>query len=1076
LGTVYHVQVTKRTFHAGQPLNIHVTLVFRRARAAKSLLLAATGATLIATVLLTGLADYSRDVVDAGARSAILSSAPDERSVLVQGPAGSPTQLSERDRTLRDKLAGGLAGFDTQVIAAGYATGRQLSGDTGGAVPNADGVVFASVLFLEGLPEHADLVAGAWPQPGAAPVQATLAEAAAATLRAEVGDPIEITDRLSKKVGSVMVSGIWRPRDLTDPFWLLVPGVADGQLPSSSTYGPLVVTPDDFRAGFATTASAAWLIEPDLVGADVAGLQAARRDANSLTTNLATEVGFGSSGLVTSRIDQLADRQERADLVGRSALVTPMLLMVVLGGYALMLVAGLLNEHRRGETALLRARGAARVQLAGLAIRESALVVLPAAALAPILATEVLRQADRAPVLTEGVLQLAPRLDALTWLVAAAAATGCALAMVGPSLRRGSTYVAELAARSRPTRWAAAQRVGFDLALIGLAVLGWVQLRQYSSPLTSAGLGIDPLLAATPTLGVLAGAVVALRVLPPVTRFAERYVARRNWTATVLGMWQAGRRPQAGPVLLLALAVAVSTLAWCLASTAEQSQVDQVDHQVGADLRLTELGNLPPDGRAEQVTKLPGVAAAASGWRESLRQDGSEEETSVVVVDTRAARDVMRARKDIAPGGLFAGMEEPVDAPTVDLPAGDRLTGEVVTGLSRWEAPPFVVVEPPVATEAVFATATGYHRVPLGQSRTGQPLRFSIDLATFQPAKLAGFLVDTRGASDMIVNWQVRSLRVGAAAVDLPGAGPWQARDRSGGKVGIKPDLSIGYESVSQGGWGINSATHLVVTRQRAAGTVPLVATPEALAGLRMGVGDKTRLTLGQSEVDVRVAGSVAAVPGTAGASAMLVDRAALAAEMFYEHGTVRQPQEWWLATRPGEHAVAADAAAKLAGMEVLDRVTLAADAGRDPYGVGARAALFAAALGAILLAGTGVGVEMRATARRRVNELAVLHTLGAGPRLLARSLLAEQVFLAGIGVLAGAAVGIAVAATMAPLVILTPSAARPVPEPLLDIAWMPVLATAAGLLGLTLVLSALVATTVRQRLAAAQLRIGADT
>lgn len=1027
-------------------------------------------------MLLTGLADYSRDVVDAGARGAVLSSAPDERSVLVQGPAGSPAQLADRDRTLREKFAGGFAGFDTRVVAAGYATGRQFSGDTGAAVPNADGFVFASVLFLEGLPEHADLIAGAWPRPGATPVQTTLAEAAATTLRAEVGDRIEITDRLSKKAGEVTVSGIWRPRDLTDPFWLLVPGVADGQLPSSSTYGPLVVTPDDFRAGFATSASAAWLIEPNLAGAGVAGLQDARRTATGLTESLATEIGFGSSGLVTSRIDRLADRQQRADLVGRSALVTPMLLMVVLGGYALMLVAGLLNEHRRGETALLRARGAARVQIAGLAIRESALVVLPAAVLAPVLATEVLRQADRAPVLTEDVLQLAPRLDGLTWLVAAAAAAGCALAMVGPSLRRGSTYVAELAARSRPTRWAAAQRVGLDLALVGLAILGWVQLRQYSSPLTSAGLGIDPLLAATPTLGVLAGAVVALRVLPPVTRFAERYVARRNWTATVLGMWQAGRRPQAGPVLLLALAVAVSTLAWCLASTAERSVIDQADHQVGADLRLTELGSVPPDDRAEQVAKLPGVVAAAPGWRESLRPEGSDEETSVVVLDTEAARDVVHVRDDLAPHGLFAGMGGSVDAPVVELPDGERLTGEVVTRLTRWEAPPFVVVEPAVATEAVFATPTGYHRVPLGQSRNDQPLRFSVDLGTLRPARLAGFLVDTRGASDMAVSWQVRSLRVGAAAVDLPGAGPWQARDRSGGNVGVGPDLSVGYQSMSQGGWGINSAVHLVVTRQRQAGTVPVVGTPEALAGLRLGAGDTTRLPLGQAEVEVRVGGSVSAVPGNAAASALLVDRAALAAEMFYEHGTVRQPQEWWLATRPGEHAAAGEAAAKLAGIEVLDRRVLASDASRDPYGVGARAALFAAALGAILLAGTGVGVEMRATARRRVNELAVLHTLGAGPRLLARSLLAEQLFLAGIGVLAGAAVGIAVAATMAPLVILTPSAARPVPEPLLDIAWVPVLATATGLLALTLALSALVATTVRQRLAAAQLRIGADT
>jgi ABC-type antimicrobial peptide transport system permease subunit len=106
---------------------------------------------------------------------------------------------------------------------------------------------------------------------------------------------------------------------------------------------------------------------------------------------------------------------------------------------------------------------------------------------------------------------------------------------------------------------------------------------------------------------------------------------------------------------------------------------------------------------------------------------------------------------------------------------------------------------------------------------------------------------------------------------------------------------------------------------------------------------------------------------------------------------------------------------------------------------------------------------------------LAVLHTLGASPRLLGRSLVAEQTFLAGVGVLVGLVVGIGVAATMAPLVILTPAAGRPVPEPLLTVEWSPVGTTAAGLLLLTLVLSATVALAARQRLIAAQLRIGAD-
>ncbi|MBX6357989.1 MAG: hypothetical protein IRZ05_19320, partial [Micromonosporaceae bacterium] len=64
-------------------------MVIRRARAARGLLLAATGATLVATLLLTGLADYGRDVVEAGARGVVDAARPQERSLLVQGAAGT---------------------------------------------------------------------------------------------------------------------------------------------------------------------------------------------------------------------------------------------------------------------------------------------------------------------------------------------------------------------------------------------------------------------------------------------------------------------------------------------------------------------------------------------------------------------------------------------------------------------------------------------------------------------------------------------------------------------------------------------------------------------------------------------------------------------------------------------------------------------------------------------------------------------------------------------------------------------------------------------------------------------------
>lgn len=1066
-------------------------MVIRRARAARGLLLAATGATLVATLLLTGLADYGRDVVEAGARGVVDAARPQERSLLVQGAAGTFSRYqdgagggwAEKDRALRERFAGGFAGLDVRIADAGYAAGRQLTGDVGDAVPDGDGLVFASVAFLAGLADHADLLSGTWPRAAATPRQAALAEAAAATLHLSAGDRVQITDRFTGKRSVIEVTGVWRPRDMADAYWRLAPGAATGVLPHTSTYGPFVVPREDFLAGYATNASLAWLIEPDLHRVQPGRLDPVREAIAYATDGLRDDIGLGSSGLVSTHLDRLLDRLDRADLVGRSALVTPILLVVVLGGYALVLMGVLLSEHRRGEAALLRARGAARHQLAGLAAREAALVVLPAAVLAPPLAVQVLRHADPARSLTGTALELVPRLDRVTWLVAVLAVAGCAVAMVGQVLRGRGSYVAELAERSRPGRWAVAQRAGLDLALVVLAVLAWLQLRQYSSPLAGERVGgalsVDPLLAAAPTIGVLAGTVVALRLLPPLTRLAERFVQHRAWTATTIGMWQAGRRPHAGPVLLLALAVGAGALAWCLVGTSQRSVRDQADHAVGADLRLVEQSTLPPPERAGEVAALPGVEKALPVRRDELVLGAAKVATSLVALDAAEAAPVVCLRDDLAggsPAGVFAALAgSRVDAAGIELAGDGRLTGEVrastTGGVSRTRA-----ARSRVETAAVFALSNGrYREVPLGATTDSGRLRFSVALPDdLGPRpRLAGFLVDASGPPQMDLTWQLGSLRAGATPVDPAAAGQWQGHDDFGKAFSVEldgPQLKVGYHSP------VTAEVDVVHTRLAIApgpepGPVPMVATPQAMSALRLGTGDRIELFMGNATIGVRLVGTVEAVPGTTQPSALMADLPSLAAVLFRQYGSVRNPQEWWLATA-GDPAAPA-AAARLNGVQVLDRRAAAEAARTDPYGVGARAALFAAALGGVVLAAMGIAVDVRATARRRANELAVLHTLGAGPRLLARSLIAEHAFLAGLGVLVGVGVGIGVAAAMAPLVVLTPTAERPVPAPLLEIAWLPVAATAAGLFLLALVLSAMVAWTARRRLAAAQLRIG---
>ncbi|MFG1888255.1 FtsX-like permease family protein [Micromonospora sp. NPDC049051] len=1059
-------------------------LVWRRAREARGLLLAAVVAALVAVALVTGLSDYNRRAVEAGQR-ALLGGAPvEERSLLVSGTSGrDAAEFATRDRAIRDGFVARLGGTPVTVDAARYGGGRELTGDLGPVVRDGDDPVFANLATLDDLPRHAELTSGAWPTPGAAPLQVTLPGKVAGALGMATGDQVPMLDRRSGERSTVVLVGTWQPRDPADPYWWLAPGIGAGSAAESGTsYGPFVLDPADFVATYPGSVSVSWVVAPDLVAAAGANrLPDVRQEVAAALAEVPEAAGLGSSGQTVTAIDRLLDRVTRADLVGRSSLATPLLLIVVLGGYALVLVAALLHEDRRSQTALLRARGAARRQLAGLAAREAALVVLPAGVLGPLIAAEALRHVNAAAPLT-----LQPGDTTLVWAAAAATAAGCLVAMVVPTLRGAGTYVADMAARSRPTRAASVQRASLDLVLVGFAVLAWTQLRQYSSPVAGAAgrLGVDPLLVAAPTLGVLAGAVVALRLLPPATRFAERFVDRRPWTATMFGMWQAGRRPHAGPVLLLALAVGGSTLAWSLVTTGELSQADQADHTVGADLRVVERSGVAPDERAGQLAALPGVGAALPAWRDEIRLGRADLPTTVVSLDAAAAADVLRLNErltDEPAPALLDRLARARVAPTgLELPAGTRsLTGTVRTPVRD------AVTPHRIGFWVLLTRADGLaFRLPAGSGDSdGRSTPFTVAVPAGEgPLRLSGFELDSGSARGREYRMEVSDLRlVGADGAAAPTAldGQWVAVDGQRDPVGVavtaaglRAEWPIDFRA--GGRFAFQPPSRFAVVPAGEDRPVPALMTPAVRDALSLRTGDTVDLVLSGATLPVTLVGELAAVPSTAGAG-VLLDLPAAAQWLIRDRGGVRPVAEWWLSTDGDRHAEAAGAAAGLSDTTLLDRRAVAERSADDPYWQGARTGLLAAALGSVLLALVGLIVDVWATARHRLGEFAVLHTLGASPRLLARALLAEQTFLAGIGVGVGLLLGAAVGATMAPLVILTPSAGRPVPEAAFVLPWLPIGLTAVGLLLAALAFSAFIALGIRQRVAVAQLRIGGD-
>ncbi|MGC4856900.1 FtsX-like permease family protein [Micromonospora sp. DT4] len=1058
-------------------------LVWRRAREARGLLVAAVIAALVAVALVTGLSDYNRRAVDAGQRALVAASPVEERGLLVSGSGGrDAAEFATRDQAARAQFANGLGGGPVTVSAARYGTGRELTGDLGSVPRTGDDPIFADLATLDGLTAHAELTAGAWPRPGAKPAQVSLPERVATTLGLTVGDRIPLRDRSTEKVGEVVLAGTWRPREPAEAYWLLAPGVGTGSAGSATSYGPFTLDPADFTTIFPGSTTASWLAEPDLGGVDTGDLSAVRAAVAKAAVAVPEAAQLGSSGQTSTKMDRLLDRIARADLVGRSALATPLLLIVVLGGYALVLVAALLHEDRRPQTALLRARGAARRQLAALAAREATLVVAPAALLGPVVAGEALRF-----VRPGGAAELstAGGNTTLVWAVAAATAAGCLVAMVAPTLRGSGTYVADMAARSRPNRSASIQRASVDLVLVALAVLAWVQLRRYASPLAGSNgrLGLDPLLVAAPTLGVLAGAVLALRVLPPLTRFAERFVDRRPWTATMLGMWQAGRRPHAGPVLLLALAVGGSTLAWSLVSTGERSQVEQAGHTVGADLRVTERAGLAPATRAGELAALPGVRRALPVWRDEVRVGRGDLPVTVIGFDPAGAAGVVRLADRLSDEPVSTQYQRMVGArgvpAGVELPAGTRaITGTARTPVDRAFRP----LEVAVALLVTSSDGSAFRLPAVNATSDGRPTPFTVRLPDVGDARLrlAGFEADGGAAAGNAYRLQVDGLTlVGADGAKRPAelTGGWTTT--TGGKPAAPAQsstrgvaASFPVEVIPGGQFAYQPPTRFAIVPAGQITPVPVLMTPGVRDALSLHTGDTLTLALSGASVPARLVGELDSVPTTSG-EGVLLDLPTAVDALIRTGGTVRGVPEWWVGA--DDPAAAARAAGELTGVTVLDRRAAIEAAADDPYWRGSRTGMLAAALGAVLLALVGLMVDVWSTARRRVSEFAVLTTLGATPQLLARALLAEQTFLAGIGVGVGLLLGATVGATMAPLVILTPAAGRPVPPAAFALPWAPIGLTAVGLLLAALAFSAFIATGIRQRVAAVQLRIGGE-
>ncbi|WP_425442776.1 FtsX-like permease family protein [Streptomyces indicus] len=1019
--------------------------------------MAALLAVLLTTAVLATLTGFSGAIGDAALRHSLTNRSAGPASLLVQADIEPQEQAAIRKKVeagARQTFDGLPVSLRSAEKSGPYSLPHSLQAP--GARSTDPDLTHLAVLDRSRIA----LVDGAWPKStGKGPVQVALPEVAAKELKLTPGGPpVKLTDRLDGPDVTVQVTGTYRPRDVHDPYWRVdeLGGRGVRKL-DFTTYGPLLTDPATFAAGRVQAGETSWLATADFRGVQADRIPALKKAAERGNDQFAKLSGIDTGVVARTELPTLLERAERSLLVARSTLLIVALQLLMLAGYALLLVARLLSSERAGETDLLMARGGSRGRVAWFAAAESLLLAVPAAVLSPLLAgplTQLL--AGQGALERIGVeLDTAPTFS--VWLVALVVALGCAAAVVAPALS-----VTGMRRSVRMKSLPAPVRAGADVGLLVIAAVAYWQLDRQTSGGALSGnaegeLGIDPLLVGAPALALLAGTVLTLRLLPPAAKLGERRAAKGRGLPGALAGWQLSRRPLrgAGPVLLLVLAVAMGMLAIGHGASWDRSQEDQADFRSGTQIRV--LGSrVPSAAQGDVYSSLDGVRDAAPAARGTMEMSG-DRSAAVLALDIRNAAGGLLLRDDLAAPDdmldaldarktLSYGIKVPDRAQKLDIELRIATKGRTETD--------------PASVSVLLRDRFGAtHAVELGEAPAdGRARTFSASIGATGPYEVTGFEVATPASPDRSEQhtFSVLRIRADGQPLQVPAKLHWQGASQQvsteplveGAEPPAPVEVAAGAGAPPSATYGTSQAwvdptvslEHQVqITVKREASPPPAaVVTERFLDASGAKVGDRVDVQLSATPLSVKIAKVVPELPtNDASGGAVLLDLRAVNEAFSLRERTELTPSEWWLTPEPGKaEQVAAElrARADVDPEQVVVRAEIAEELRDDPLGAGPQSALLAVAVVAAALAAVGFAVSAAGSLKERAAEFAVLRALGTPQRQLARLVAAEQGALIGLALIVGLGLGAVLTRAVVPLIVLTGDAGKPVPSVLVEL------------------------------------------
>ncbi|NED93993.1 hypothetical protein G1H11_01525 [Phytoactinopolyspora alkaliphila] len=896
---------------------------------------------------------------------------------------------------------------------------------------------------------------------------------AAAELDLEPGSAITIGD---EDTGARLeVVGTWLPDDPSSGFWrdeLERSGSEDAVL------GPVLIAEQDFPT-VVTRSTARWRMVLDPAATSIEDVAVLGAGLRAVRPRLGSDERITSTFVtVDGELPDVIDEFETQLMAARAVSASATALLVAMSFTATWLVAALLITSRSSSTVLLRARGATVRQIGGWAGIEALMVSVPAAVVAMPVSIGVLILLGSEPK---------PHTwSAQPWNLAAVAALavafGVAAVMTGLAVRTAARSLRDsVGARTAGSsgRWIGAGTGA--LAVVAAAVAVW-QLRRYRSPIITDARGqsaVDPLVVLAPALALVAGGMVALALLPLISRIVERLVALGRGLGWVWPAWQVSRRMQSyiAPVLLVAVAAGAGTLGIAYTTTWERLQRDLGGIEAGADVRVdvpARGGRLDDDaaGRwtAQPYRDLAGVAAVAPVWAGdvAVRDEG----LTVISAPAASFAEVSAASENVADASWIAstlgartshppGLTVPEDADVLELTldaavrrapdvADEYLDessdpGEGQVELRLWLIDRDGAVTS-VATETVgvpFDDEAGIHQVVRVTMPSGvRPWTLAAMDLTLSPA--SGMQRFAYGYDVAVAGIRATGADGSATVMSLVDVADWGAE--------LPVNSAVPAALSRSGSPGIGVSTGPVETRERTtvrlmpAGQdepIPVVLSAEASRVLGLSAGADLALRIAGVDVGTRVAGTTSAVPGTLASMAAVVDLPSMMAALLRETNHVPSASQVWIGLAPdSEPGMVTTAVAAVAGTDAL---VTARDASETlmPYRTGmSGAGVFGiAALAMTALMALGCAAAWTVARRQRHADVTALRALGMSPRAQGWSTVAEQLCVIFAAMAVGAAAGRIVAG-----LVVAPMAGATTPrwpdglEMAVDVAWAPLL------------------------------------